>query len=156
MTWREVITAASREPYKEGKVSLSAFADKVPVRGKVVAVLRGQVPDRNMEIIPQQSRAVREGDVHEIVMTDRDVLPGGRASQVAYLAFVEFQCGGVLLRGDSLTAGGRVVGELVGFDLSHFPNHMNLVVKGDLRSGEDLGIRVGDGVEFTAVRPSKS
>ena len=150
-----MIASEPKDPYRNGKVTLGAFVTKAPVKAKVVAVLRGQVPDRGMELIPQLSRAVRKGDVHEVVMTDRDVAPGGQAREVAYLAFVEFQNGGVLLREDSLSVGGKSVGRLLGFDLSHFPNHMNLVVEGCLRSGEDLGIRVGDVAEFTAVGPAK-
>ena len=151
-----MIASEPKDPYRDGKVTLGAFAAKTPLRARVVAVLRGQVPDRGMKLIPQLSRAIRRGDVHEVVVTDGEVAPGGRVSQVAYMAFVEFLDGGVLLREDSLSIGGKLVGRLLGFDLSHSPNHMNLVIEGCLRSGEDLGIRVGDVAEFTAACSTKS
>ena len=146
-----MVSASSIDPYAQGKVSLGAFAQKSVLKARVVAVLRGQVMDRGMELIPQLSRAIREGDIHEIVVTDTDVSSGSTVSRISYVAFVEFECGGVLLRGDNVSANGNPLGELLGFDLSHFPNHMNLIVHGRLKSGEDLGIRVGDIVEFTAL-----
>lgn len=117
---------------------------------KVVAVLRGIVPDRNMDLIPQPSRAVKAGDIHEIILTDQDAAPGSTVGRVAYLAFVEFQCGGVLLYGDRIYREGEPIGELLGYDLSHFPNHMNVVVRGELKSGEERDLRPGDTLIFTS------
>ncbi len=144
------------DPYVGKKVSPSAFADRVTVSASAVGILRGRVLDRDLSLIPQPSRAVRKGDVHEIVVTDQAVSPGSKVARVAYLAFIEFQCGGVLLSGDKVSAGDAVVGEIAGFDLSHFPNHMNIVIRGDLSSGEERGLRLGDCVEFQMVRPDST
>ena len=119
---------------------------------KVAAVLRGQVPDRNMDLIPQPSRAVKAGDIHEIILTDECATPGSRVGRVAYLAFVEFQSGGILLYGDKVYIGDEPIAELLGYDLSHFPNHMNIVARGDLRSGEERGLRPGDMIVFASDR----
>ena len=119
---------------------------------KVVAVLRGQVPDRNMDLIPQPSRAVKAGDIHEIILTDEEAAPGSRVGRVAYLAFVEFQRGGILLYGDTVYVGDEPIANLLGYDLSHFPNHMNIVARGDLRSGEERGLHLGDTIVFSSNR----
>ena len=66
-------------------------------------------------------------------MTPEPASPGSRVGSIAYLAFVEFQNGGVLLSGDKVFVDGDEVGEVAGYDMSHFPNHMNLVVRGELR-----------------------
>lgn len=142
----------STDPYLGKKVSVSAFADKVEMPALVVAVLRGQVLHRNMDLIPQPSRAVKRGDIHEIILTDQDSSPGARVDRVAYLAFVEFQCGGILLHGDRIYRGQEPLGELLGFDLSHFPNHMNVVARGDFKSGEERGLRPGDTIVFGSDR----
>ncbi len=136
------------DPYLGKKVSTGSYAAKVEVSAQVVAVLRGQVSDRNLELIPQPSRAVKRGDVHELILTDQESDPGSRVDNIAYLAFVEFQNAGVLLRGDQIRQGWDPVGELLGFDLSHFPNHMNVVARGDLKSGEERGLRPGDTLVF--------
>lgn len=105
-----------------------------------------------MDLIPQPSRAVKAGDVHEIILTDEGASPGSKVGRVAYLAFVEFQNGGILLYGDKVYAGDEPIAELLGYDLSHFPNHMNIVARGDLRSGEERGLRPGDTIVFAQGR----
>jgi hypothetical protein len=139
---------AKNDPYTTKKVTSNAYADKVPLEGVVVAVLRGTVADRGLELIPQPSRAVSKGEVHELILTPEAVSPGDRVGAIAYLAFVEFQSGGVLLAGDKLFVDGEEIAELVGFDMSHFPNHMNIVARGDLRSGEERGISLNSKVTF--------
>ncbi len=140
----------SADPYLGKKVSVSAFADKRPVRAEVVAVLRGQVLDRNMSLIPQPSRAVKAGDVHEIILTDEAATPGADVGRVAYLAFVKFLDGGIVLCGDKVYLGDELIAELIGYDLSHFPNHMNIVARGDMRSGEERGLRLDDTLVFVS------
>lgn len=139
------------DPYIRGKLATGAYAAKIDLCGYIVAVLRGVLLDRSLELIPQPSRAILEREVHELIITDEPAEPGSRVSRVAYLAFVEFHNGGVLLTGDSVLIGGVEVGHIAGFDLSHFPNHMNLVVRGDLVSGEDRGIELHMPVAFQAV-----
>lgn len=136
------------DPYVRRSFTFNAYKDKREIRAKVVVVLRGTLSERNLDLIPQPSRAVKAGDVHEIILTEEAVSPGSRVGQVAYVAFLEFENGGVLLSGDSLSIQGVDIGRLAGFDLSHFPNHMNLVVKGELKSGEELGIALGGEAVF--------
>jgi len=139
---------AKNDPYVSKKVTSNAYVDKVPLEGVVVAVLRGTVPDRGLELIPQPSRTVSKGEVHELIVTPEPVSPGDRVGSIAYLAFVEFQQGGVLLAGDKVCIEGEEIGELAGFDMSHFPNHMNIVLRGDLRCGEKRGISLNTKVTF--------
>ncbi len=150
---------ATHDPYVRGNLATDAYAAKADLRGSVVAVLRGVLLDRNLELIPQPSRAVLQRDVHELIITNEPAGPGSRVARVAYLAFVEFHNGGVLLQGDRVSIGGIAVGHLAGFDLSHWPNHMNLVVRGDLLSGEDRGIGLQMPVTFqmedTGTRPGE-
>lgn len=141
------------DPYVRGKITPGAYAHRIPVLGQVVAVLRGNLSNRNLELIPQPSRAVRAGDVHELIVTDEEACgPGSRVGPVAYLAFVEFLNGGVLLAEDLVTVNASSLGRLAGFDMSHFPNHMNIVVRGDLTSGEDRGLILGQEVVFQEMR----
>ncbi len=139
---------AGNDPYTSNKVTSSAYADKVPLEGNVVAVLRGHVADRGLVLIPQPSRAVIRGEVHEVILTSEQASPGSRVGAITYLAFVEFLSGGVLLSGDKVLVDGKEIGEVAGFDMSHFPNHMNIVVRGDPRSGEERGISLSTRVSF--------
>jgi len=138
----------SEDPYVRKKFTLNAYASKVELHGTIVAVLRGTLEDRNLELIPQPSRVVRQGDVHELILTDEDAGPNSRVGRVAYLAFVEFRNAGVLVRGDEVRINGLLVGRLAGFDLSHAPNHMNIVLVGDFVAGEERGLLMGLEVTF--------
>lgn len=138
----------SSDPYTSGKVTTDAYAEKVPLESAVVAVLRGTVPNRGLDLIPQPSRVVSGGEVHELIFTPEPASPGSHVGSIAYLAFVEFRNGGVLLSGDMVVVDGEEVGELAGFDMSHFPNHMNIVIRGELRSGEERGVSLSSKVSF--------
>ncbi|MBE3519109.1 MAG: hypothetical protein IMW97_02270 [Firmicutes bacterium] len=148
---------ATNDPYVKKLVTTDFYAQKLPLKGRIVAVLRGTVEGRNLELIPQPSRAVKAGEIHEFIATCEDVAPGSKVSQIAYLCFVEFETGGILLRGDEVVLDGKVVGTIAGFDMSHQPNHMNIVVKVEsLLSGEDRGLKSGAAALIrmpAAVRP---
>jgi len=112
-----------------------------------VAVLRGQLDDRGLELIRPSSRALLRGEIHELLVTvETGAGPGSRVDSVGYLAFFEVERGGVAVVGDGV-GWGNTSWTLVGFDLTHAPNHLNLVVQGGSRlSGEELGMAVGDPV----------
>lgn len=102
---------------------------KRPVRARLVKVLTHRREDRGMRLEPFASRCVRGGDVHELVTTDHTgTAPGSRVDRVGFLGFAEFECGGVLDRGDAVWAHGRIVGTVLGFDACHLPNHYNILI----------------------------
>jgi hypothetical protein len=52
--------------------------------------------------------------------------------------------------GDKVVVAGRVLGEVVGFDETHMPNHLNIVVGANQRkSGFELDIAVGQQMVIT-------
>jgi hypothetical protein len=139
------------DPYVKNLGRENFYAHKSAIHGRLVVVLRGRVPDRALEIIPQRSRVVLAGEVHELIATDeRGAGPGRTINSIAYLGFVEFSNGGVLLAGDELRVGGRPIGHLAGYDYTHMPNHMNIIVAVDtLGSGEELGLALDAPVVVT-------
>jgi hypothetical protein len=57
--------------------------------------------------------------------------------------------GGVLCAGDEMRVGGKLVGRLAGFDYTHMPNHMNIVIgAAEDSSGTDRCFELGDPVTF--------
>jgi predicted RNA-binding protein with TRAM domain len=135
------------DPYVQ-RPGIDLFWTKSAVSGRVVVVFQGYLNRRGLALIPQRSRAVRSGDVHEMLLTDDgDAGPGRSVDRVAGLGFVEFLTGGVLLVGDDVKIGDRQVGRVVGFDETHMPNHMNIVIfASPALCGRDLGITNGDTV----------
>jgi hypothetical protein len=108
--------------------------------GNFVGVMRLKLDSRGLQLIPQGSRAIRRFDIHELILTEEKTGPGGRADRVAYLGFVEFSQGGVLLTGDEVRVAGALVGTL------------NIVLTGaPWTSGVERGIALGQAVTFTPV-----
>ncbi|HHY11686.1 MAG TPA: hypothetical protein GX529_03555 [Firmicutes bacterium] len=138
------------DPYTRNLVNTNYYVQRTDLSARVVAVLRGHLDNRNLELIPQPSRAIKQGEVHELIVTDENAAPGRKVQRIAYIAFVEFLNGGVMLHRDDVLTEKGYLGTLAGYDLSHFPNHMNMVVQGNLESGEDRGLAVGIPVIFRA------
>ena len=124
---------------------------KRDVVGEVVYVLHQTATERAMMLEKVYSRAVQLHEIHELIATGDAAEPGGRADDVRYVAFFEVLVGGCLRVGDTVSIDDVPLGELAGFDLTHSPNHLNLVVRTKRpRSGEELGLGLGAKVRFSS------
>jgi hypothetical protein len=121
-----------------------------PVLGRFVAILGGGRTDRGLRLEELHSRVVQAGEVHEVIVTDDDSAePGSVVDNIAYLGFVEIYRGGVLYPGEQLLAKGTSLGRLAGFDLTHSPNHFNLVfVAESMHDGIQLNLQLEEEVVF--------
>lgn len=138
------------DPYREALLKENPFSAKREVRGKLVVVLTGKLENRSLHLISPISRAVQKNEVHELIVTDeREAEPGKVVERVAYLGFVEFDCGGVLVAGDEVSYGSIVLGRIAGFDETHLPNHLNIVLYSPGRlDGAELGLRLESVISF--------
>ena len=141
----EMVCVDSKDPYVEGDLPVAPFVERRPVTGEVVAVLRGCWDDRALCLIPQPSRALGQGEIHEVILTDEDPRPGDKVDRIAYFAFVQIDEGGVALVGDRVRVGSGS-GILAGFDPTHMPNHYNIIVRvrNCLADGEEQRLQLGD------------
>lgn len=140
-----------KEPYSTGMLNFDPYAEKQPVVGRIVAVLRGKLENRNLNITELRSRALKVGEIHELIVTDEKGAACGKVvNRIAYVAFIEIVQAGVVVSKDQIRlSDGRLLGTLVGFDETHMPNHENIVIYSDLlMSGEELGLRIGESVIF--------
>ncbi len=142
-----------REPYARGIVPERPFVAVRPLHGEVVAVLGVSFPDRNLELEAFGSRAFPDGAIAEVCVTDEEgAAPGKPVARAAYLGFVRFAEGGIVAVGMTCQIGEEIIGEVVGFDGVHAPNHWNIVVRSDrFANGAERGVRVGDAIEFVLV-----
>jgi len=141
----------SETPYDPRLITPKVYGDRRPVTGEVVALLHITFERRGLKLIQARSRAMPVNEIHELMITDEDdAAPGGGADRVSAVAFFEIGRGGVAVVGDEVSVGGKVLGELAGFDLTHMPNHMNVLVRAE--SLEAPSIRVGDPVVFRRPR----
>ena len=139
-----------KEVYERGLITVQAFAARTPVSGRLVAVLDAEATGRGLNLISPLSRAVVKHEIHELIVTpEPSAGPGSVVNDIAYLGFFEVEEGGIILVGDYLDVAGRRIGQVAGFDLTHFPNHMNIVVRGvEVATGRGLRLELGDVVSF--------
>lgn len=145
------------DPYAAGKFTVNPYAAKTDVTGSLTVVLRGTMDDRGLELIKPISRCVRRHDIHELILTDEtEAKPGSRVNRIAYLGFAGFDAGGVIVSGDEVRIAGRCIGTLAGFDETHMPNHLNIVVRTDrLADGVAQDVKLAMPVCFTAAGKNK-
>jgi len=137
------------EPYKGAKER--PLCVKGDVMAELVVVFGNKREDRALKLIAPYTRAVRLNEIHEFIITDEEnVRPGSTANRVAYLFYAEIKRGGAIMFGDKVVIGDRVVGEVVGFDETHMPNHINVILHSrDFKSGLEWGLSVGQQMVIT-------
>jgi hypothetical protein len=138
-----------KEPYAGDILDTQQpFTAKSDVVGTVVCIMNAHAEERGFELIPSPSRAFVRGSIQELIVTDEpQASPGTVVNRVAYVCFFEIEIGGIVLAGDMVEIGGQELGQVAGFDLTHAPNHMNVIVHvAQPRSGAEMGVALGDRV----------
>jgi hypothetical protein len=143
----------SKEPHGSGLLDKYPYAAKSDVLGRVVCVLDARSEERGMELTIHPSRALCRHEIHELAITDElAAAPGRTVNRVAYLAFLAIEQGGVVLQGDEVLVGEQCLGKVVGFDLTHFPNHLNVVAFAEpSQTGLELDLQLGDILTFSST-----
>jgi len=137
----------SKPPYDPKRITPDLYGDRRPVEGEVVAILHVSFKDRGLKLIDTKSRAVLKYEIHELMITDEEAAaPGGGADRVSAVAFFEITKGGLIVTGDTVTASGDKIGELVGYDMNHMPNHMGILLGAP--TIDEPPLAVGDKVVF--------
>ena len=84
-----------------------------------------------------------------IVTDEQEAKPGSEVNKIAYWGFFEVTHATVVAVNDEITVGGKCVGRIAGFDETHMPNHLNIVIKAEERvPGAELGLELGDKVRI--------
>ncbi len=133
-------------PYDFKKITPSVYGDRRPVEGETVALLHISFDDRGLKLIETKSRTVKKYEIHELMITDEDAAPGGGADRVRAIGFFEITDSGLIVAGDEVFIEDRRLGTLVGYDVTHMPNHINVVVRAE--SLDEPVLRVGDRIRF--------
>ncbi len=137
------------DPYKNQILSKKIYNDNRDVCGALVVVMDAMLENRGLELIVQPSRAVTKHQIHEMIMIYEDAGPSDVVNKVAYVGFFEVESGGVILVGDSVYIDDRYLGKVAGFDETHYPNHLNLVIKStERKSGVNLNLKLSNSVKF--------
>ena len=136
-------------PYDFRRITPSVYGDRRPVIGETVALLHIAFEDRGLKLIETKSRAVKKYEIHELMITDEDAAPGGGADRVRAIGFFEIIESGLIVVGDEVWIEDRLLGSLAGYDQTHMPNHLNIVVKS--KTLDEPVLRVGDKIRFKST-----
>jgi len=138
------------DPYQSGIAAKVSYTAKRSVIAKIVAVLKGTLEDRGLKIIFPRSRAVRQHDVIELMTTpQKQCKAGDRVDRVTYIGFAEIQASGVLRVGDQAILKGEPRWTIAGFDETHYPNHLNVIMKPVAEQAESApDVQLEDLLEF--------
>lgn len=143
------MNADSTDPYANGLITERPSSRRLVVELRAVGVLASKRTGRRLRLIHPRTRCIRRNDIHELIVTREQARPGEQVDTVHYIGFFEFLEGCVIGEGDRLVVGGRTVGELIGFDETHAPNHLNILLHADTPlTGDELGLAPGDRVQF--------
>jgi hypothetical protein len=139
------------EPHLGGVLDTKApYLAKRAVAAEVVAVLHAHATARQLELTVHPSRAVCAGEVHEVFSTDEQGKGvNSIVNRVGYIACIAIKQSGMILTKDAFLLKGKLVGTVIGFDETHLPNHMNILIyTPSLQTGRDIGASLGDEVCF--------
>jgi hypothetical protein len=142
------------DPYQSGMLkNKKPYYRKLPVKGEFVAVLSVKYEKRGLKLIPQLSRVVETSSIHEILITNEvEAENNGVVNKVAGLGFVEFKKGGVIVKEDKFLINSQLEGKVLGFDETHMPNHLNIIILAsnmtDMTDGKEKNISLGDKVSI--------
>ncbi len=131
-------------------VNLSTYSACRNLEGEIVTVLDSMHDARGLKLISSYSRALPRNSIHELIATEEGIKrPGDEVNVIAYLGFFEVTQGSCLVVGEKLSIGGLYIGRILGFDVAHEPNHMNIVIGVEKRkTGRELSLKVGLKVIF--------
>lgn len=116
---------------------------------KFVAVMGHSHMGRGMILSEYNTRCVQRGEIHELVLLKEEADGQVNFQDAWYLGFVEFDTSGVIAKGMTIEIFGKAIGQLVGFDTTHEPNHYNLLVSTpNPIIGTDLGVELEDNCLF--------
>ena len=141
----------SREPYKAGLIKENPYRARRAILGEIVAILDLIIDERGMQLIDPMSRALPQHSICELAITDEDHAgPSQLVNHVGYLGFLEVKAGGVAVTGDNVYISDKMIGMIAGFDTTHTPNHINVVLKVDqVTTGDKLNLKIGDRVTIS-------
>jgi len=138
-------------PYDTKRITPDLYGDRRRVEGEIIAILHVSFKDRGLKLLDTKSRAVLKHEIHELMITDeKEAAPGGSVDRVLAVAFFEIINGGLIVSGDKVVVEGRPIGSLVGYDMNHMPNHMNVLIRSSTL--DEPSLTIGEKIVF--IRPS--
>jgi len=139
----------SEDPYSDKNINVDdVYKKRREVKGELIALMDLKLQNRNLKLIEPSSRAIKKTDIHELVITSENPFENEMTvDKVVCIGFIEIHKGGVIIRNDNIKINDNKIGKLLGFDTTHAPNHLNLVVFNDEpKTGYEYEFKIGNQV----------
>ncbi len=143
----------AKDPYQAGLIKGHNW-EKTDIVGELLLILDTEMDERGLNLIAPRTRALQRHEIHELLLTDEEeASPGKVVNRVAGIGFAEIEQGGVVVVGDRVLIEDTSMGEVAGFDETHMPNHLNIVIKAQKRvNGVKLGLHPRNKVLITGQK----
>lgn len=139
----------TKDPYARSLFEKNPYYRATPIQGRLVVVLDGHLTGRGLSLIKPPSRALQQHEIHELILTNEEAVPGATVQEVWYAGFFEVLAGGMAIVGSQVAVDGKEIGVLAGFDETHLPNHLNIIIKTSRpATGAEANLALGGTVTF--------
>ncbi|MBA7511948.1 hypothetical protein ES705_03947 [subsurface metagenome] len=137
------------DPYASKMFKKNPYTQKRIIEGSMVVIFDASLEHRGLDLIAPISRVLNKNEIHELILTDeKNVVPKSIVNSIAYIGFFEVKKGGVIVVGDEVYVGEKLIGKVVGFDDTHIPNHQNVILcSHKKKTGAELKINLEDEVK---------
>jgi hypothetical protein len=113
------------------------------IETQFVAILGHDHVNRGMIASPYHTRCIQQGQIHELVVVLENEEGLINLNDAWYLGFIEFKESCVLAKGMSAEIDGQQRGTLIGFDITHIPNHFNILIASKTpQTGRSAGVKI--------------
>ena len=138
-----------RDPYEDGLIDKDPFSKVASIKFKIVAVLDISFENRRMDLMDTFSRSIVKNSVVEFALTsEKNIRPGKIVDSVQYIGFGAAQMSGQATVGRKVSIEGHYIGTVLGFNDTHSPNHLNVVIGNESRYGikylNEKELKLGD------------
>lgn len=99
----------------------------IPIR--ILAVMDHKRDDRIFKLEDYKTRCVKKHEMHELIIIDDETQNKG----ASYIGFIEILSSGVICEGMKININNKYIGEIIGFDYRHMPNHLNIIIKNSVK-----------------------
>ena len=107
------------------------YSSKSSIKFRIKAVMKNKRIDRKLKLSEYVTRCINKNQLHEfLIANDWNNDKNKLLNDISYIGFMECTECGVIEIGDTISDDkGIIVGTVIGFDYTHMPNHMNIVLK---------------------------
>jgi len=142
------------DPYASKMFKKNPYTQKRTIKGSMVVIFNVTLEHRGLNLIAPISRVLNKNEIHELILTnEKNAAPKSIVNNIAYIGFFEVKEGGVIVVGDEVYVGRKLIGKVVGFDDTHIANHQNIILyRHKKKTGTELKINLEDEVEVLAKK----